>query len=891
MKMSAEDHLAHYGILRRSGRYPWGSGGNEETRSRTFFQYVNGLRDEGMSEVDIAKGVGMTTSQLRDAKTIAKNSLRQAEISRIRKYRDHGESPTAIGRKMGMPEATVRARIKEYESEKENTLINTANMLRDQVEKKGAIDIGSGNEHAIGISETKMRSAVAILRDEGYKVHKVKFPQPFGNKQTTTRVLARPDQAWSDLVRHPEKIKLITEYTPDGGETFIGLRAPTPISSKRLAIRYAEDGGDEADGVMYIRPGAKDLDLGNATYAQVRIAVDNTHYIKGMAMYKNDLPPGVDILFNTNKKSTGNKLDALKEMNLLEDGSVDVENPFGAVIKPGGQRGAFNIVYEEGDWDRWSRTLSSQTLSKQSPKLAKTQLAKARDRRIEEFDEIMSLTNPVVKRKLLLSFGDATDSSSEYMKAAAIPKSSWHVLLPFQTMKESEVYAPNYNNGDVVALVRYPHGGTFEIPELVVNNNHPAAKRAIGRAKDAVGINAEVAKRLSGADFDGDAVLVIPNNDKSIKTTAPLHQLKDFDPQKAYPGYEGMPKMSDKTKGREMGRVSNLITDMTIKGAGPDDIARAVKHSMVVIDAQKHDLNYKLSEKELGIPALMQKYQEKPTGGASTLISRARGRAYVPEYKERPAEDGGPINPRTGEREFVPTGRTKSVRVVDKKTGAITWKEEPRQTRSIQIRETKDARSLISTENTLIENIYADHSNALKALANRARKEAVNLPPFKYNPDAAKAYASEVNSLNAKLVVAKTNRPRERQAVILTNAEVAAKKRAKDLSPEEEKKVRSMALLRNRAKMGAKKEQIDITPDEWKAIQAGAVSSSKLSQIIDNADLEQVKKYATPKTAVLMTPAKMQRAAALLRSGATQAEVASQLGVSLSTLKRSMSEG
>ena len=46
-------------------------------------------------------------------------------------------------------------------------------MLRDEVDKGGWIDIGSGSEYYIpggGISKEKLRSAVAILKDEGYEV-------------------------------------------------------------------------------------------------------------------------------------------------------------------------------------------------------------------------------------------------------------------------------------------------------------------------------------------------------------------------------------------------------------------------------------------------------------------------------------------------------------------------------------------------------------------------------------------------------------------------------------------------------------------------------------------------------------------------------------------------
>lgn len=72
-------------------------------------------------------------------------------------------------------------------------------------------------------------------------------------------------------------------------------------------IRYRDDvapdghTGVEKDGTVEIRRGVKDLDLGESHYAQVRILVDNDKYIKGMAFYSDDLPDGVDVVFNTNK--------------------------------------------------------------------------------------------------------------------------------------------------------------------------------------------------------------------------------------------------------------------------------------------------------------------------------------------------------------------------------------------------------------------------------------------------------------------------------------------------------------------------------------------------------------------------------------------------------------
>ncbi len=59
-------------------------------------------------------------------------------------------------------------------------------------------------------------------------------------------------------------------------------------------------------------------------------------------------------------------------------------------------------------------------------------------------------------------------------------------------------------------------------------------------APDAIGINPKVAQKLSGADFDGDAVIVIPNHNGLVKTSASLEGLKNFDPITAYSPYEGM---------------------------------------------------------------------------------------------------------------------------------------------------------------------------------------------------------------------------------------------------------------------------------------------------------------------------------------------------------------
>lgn len=896
MILSEEEYLAHYGILRRSGRYPWGSGGNQSTRNRTFLQVVEDhRRNDGWSEKQIADFYGLSTTQLRAAKSIAKNEQKQANIAQAQKLKDKGWANTAIAERMGTNESTVRMWLAPGEKDKVDRLTSTADMLRQQVAEKTYLDVGKGVEHHLGISSTMLNNSVAILKEEGYEVHPLQIQQLGTGKYTNYKILCPPGTTKKDVWNNRDNIEQIATKTTDFGRSWFGIYPPKSIDTKRVGINYAEDGGNLADGVIYVRRGVKDVSLGKSNYAQVRIQVGDGHYLKGMAMYKDDMPPGVDLLFNTNKTKAEapNKLDVLKPLKRKDDGTVDLDNPFGAQIKLGGQiletdskgnkkpSSVMNIVNEEGDWHKWSKNLSSQMLSKQSPTLARTQLNKTYEARLKEFERISSLTNPTVRKKLLESFGDETDSAAVTLKAAALnTRQASHVILPIMSMPENQVYAPNFRSGERVVLIRYPHAGTFEIPELTVNNNHREAKKILGDAKDAIGIHPKVAERLSGADFDGDSVVVIPNNTNKIKSTPALEKLKNFDPRTSYPGYPGMKKMDARTKGIQMGDVSNLITDMTIKKASTDDIARAVKHSMVVIDAEKHGLDWKRSEAENGIRELKKRYQGASNAGASTLISRAGSEQRVPHRIDRRAAKGGPIDPATGKRVYEETGRTRPGK--DGEPTLITTKVK-------KLALTSDAHTLSS--GTPMERVYADHSNNMKALANRARKEAVHTPPSVYSPSAAKAYAKEVASLNSKLVISQMNSSRERQAQVLANSIVRQKRAAyPDMDKDSEKKIKAQALNEARVRTGAKKDKVVITPQEWEAIQSGAVSNSKLKAILENADLDVVKSLATPKPERLMTNTKTALAKKLLAAGYTRAEVADRLGVSLTTLDVATSE-
>lgn len=899
MLVDEDDYLAHYGILRRSGRYPWGSGGDPNQNHRSFLDMVGAMRAEGLSDSEIAKGFDISIKDYRALQSIASNELRAANIARAERLRADGHSLQAVADKMGLPgESSVRSLLAPGAADRARHLEATKELLKEQIENGGYLDVGAGVEQYAGMSRTQFDTALTALRNEGYTVHNVQVDQVGGSGQkTNVKVLAKEGVTYKDIVTDKDNIKSIaTKLTDDGPES---VRPPEMLELSRLKINYDEDGGSASDGMMSIRPGVADLDMGGSHYAQVRIAVNGTHYLKGMAVYDSNMPPGVDVMFNTNKKNTGNPLDALKPLKTLpqvdadgkvvrdKDGKpimsdkIDVDNPFGASIKPGGQRGKLNILNEAGDWTEWSSSTASQMLSKQKHTLAKEQLDKVSKRKREELDEILALTNPAVKAKLLQSYADDVDAAAVHLKGAAMDRQATKVILPVNTMKDNEIYAPTFRNGERVALVRYPHGGTFEIPELIVNNKQKDAKRLLGNAVDAVGINSKVAERLSGADFDGDSVIVIPNNSGKIKSTPPLEGLKGFDPKTRYPAYEGMKTMTSRQTQLEMGNVSNLITDMTIKGANTSEIARAVRHSMVVIDAEKHKLNYKQSAIDNGIPQLKAKYQGSPTRGASTLVSRSTSELRVPKRQM-----GYRIDPDTGEKIFKETGEGRTKRTVTK-SGEVREKWIPATSSSTKGAEAKDANTLSS--GTKIEKIYADHSNRLKAMGNEARKAMVSTKPIPYSPSAKKVYAPQVDSLNAKLNVALKNAPRERQAQVLANAVVRQKRDANpDMQSDELRKVSAKALATARNRTGANKDRVVITDKEWEAIQSGAISNHKLRQILDNADIQEVKKLATPRENKVMTTAKQQRARNLLASGRTPSEVATILGVPVSTLTSSM---
>lgn len=944
-----DNELTHYGMPRRSGRYPYGSGEDPyQHGSRDFLGRVDELRKQKFTYVDeetgktytgdtaIAKSMGLSTTQFRTEIALAKDERRMLQVAKAKSLKEDGKGYSEIGREMGVNESTVRSWLDHESEARMKKAKETADFIRKEIESKGMIDVGTGVERELGISKEKLKEALYILEREGYPIYKGGIPQPTNPGQQTNQKVICPKGTEHKEIYNYDQIHTLKEYiSRDGGDSFEKkFNYPASMDSKRLMIRYKEDGGIDKDGIVELRRGVDDLSLGESRYSQVRILVDDTHYIKGMAVYSDKMPDGVDVIFNTNKTKDVPMKKVLKEIK------NDPDNPFGSAIKDadkGGQYwytdkktgekklGLINKRADEGDWSDWKDALPSQFLGKQSLNVINKQLNLAKADKKAEFDEICSLTNPTIKKHLLRKFADECDSAAVHLQAAALPGQKYHVIIPITSLKDTEVYAPKYENGTKLALIRYPHGGTFEIPILTVNNKHKQAKDLLGTdITDAVGINSKVAERLSGADFDGDTVMCIPTHDRGgkvkITSTPPLKGLEGFDPKTKYGPDDSDPVRIDangneyfrrgdreyrrmKNTGTEMGIISNLITDMTLAGAEPDELARAVRHSMVVIDAEKHKLDYKQSEMDNNIAALKRDYQAHLDkngkiryGGASTILSRSKGETSVtkrqgtPKVNQKGKEWYDPTKPEGALIYKDADDATYEYTRVNKRTGEVITVTKTRTQKSTRMAETDDANTLVSEFRHPKELAYADYANSMKDLANKARLEVINTGKIAYSKSAKDTYRQEVKDLEDKLNTALLNTTRERAAIRKTNAEINAKKQAGQLEKGDVKKASQRALTKYRDEVGSvsrRDRSIKITDREWEAIQAGAISESKLKQILDNTDVGDLRQRATPRTnGTKLSTAQVNRIKAYSSSNYTLDEIAKKLGVSPTTVSK-----
>lgn len=907
-EMEDQDSLTHYGTPRHSGRYPWGSG-KKPQRSKNFVSRVDYYRYKGFKDTEIAKMEGISTTEFRKRLSIARNEAKRADVAMAQRLKEKGMSNVAIGQRMGHNESYVRTLLKEGASIKSERLNATTDILKDSVNSKKYIDVGSAVNSYVGVSKNTFDNAVKKLIDTGeYEKVQINVKQISNPLQyTNVDVLVKKGTPKSEIFENLDKVSLPVEYfvEKNNASSRERINPPVNINSKRVSVVYAEDGGTDRDGLIELRRNVPDLDMGNSRYAQVRIGIDGTHYAKGMAVYSDDLPDGIDIRFNTNKRVGTPMYGQDKDNTVFKKQKDDPDNPFGATIdrqnyylNSKGERvqGALNIVQEEGRWGDWKKSLAAQMLSKQPVELAKKQLNLAKAESDEEFETIKNLTNPVLKKQLLLEFADSCDADAVDLKAAALPRQASHVILPVPSLKGKEIYAPNYEDGEEVVLIRYPHGGIFEIPRLKVNNKNREAIKMMGKNPiDAVGINSKTAEQLSGADFDGDTVLVIPTKGVKIKTHDPYKELQEFDPKTQYHSREGMRVMTAKMKGKEMGSITNLITDMTLLGADENEIIRAVKHSMVVIDAEKHKLDFEQSYIDNNIAELKTKYQGGPNKGASTLISKSTSEQRVAMRTKK-----NHIDPETGER----------VSWIDPKTGKINWaykhdyyeqtlkNGEKRLKERLPISSTKmyeadDAFELSSGHP--METVYGEYANHMKSLGNQARKETLKIKTPAWNRGATTlAYKDEIASLDKKLDKARKNAPLERKAQMIANQNLKTK-----LAENPElvndgdalKKLKNNLLRDAREVAGAGKEPISFSDREWEAIQAGAISATKQEEIFKNCDKDALKARAMPKDTGTITTATKGRIMAMLESGWTTKELAEKFGVSTSTISKIKKEG
>lgn len=914
-KMSSNE-LMHYGTKYHSGRYPYGSGEDPYQHDGGLRGFIRDQKAKGITEAEIARSCGFkSTTELRKRAMVEKMEERNMMYNKCIELHDQGLNNTEIAKKLGLPgESSVRSYLNPKLNERNNIGLSVADVLKKEIDTYGTTDVGAGMNRRLGISEGKLETALIILENQGYNIYgNIPVKQAGTGKTTNIRVITPPGQDWSTtrkLVADEGKIHVVDDpYSEDGGRTWENIEPPKSISSKRVFVRYAEDGGSERDGMIEIRPGVEDLDMGKNQYCQVRIAVDDTGYMKGMAVYSNNVPKGYDVVYNSNKSKDHPE----KVFKKLKD---DPNNPFGSTIKNNeydeegnlirevGQRhyidkdgnkqlSAINIVREQGDWENWKKTLAAQMLSKQSPELAERQLNLTYEKKLREFEEIKELTNTAIQSKLLMSFADDCDASAVHLKAVPLPGQQSHVLFPVMELKDNEIYAPNYPDGSTVSLIRYPHEGIFQIPTLTVNNRNKQARELLKNAVDAVAVNFKVADQLSGADFDGDSVMVIPNpGGKLIRSKSKLKDLENFDTISSYGRDAFGPEVTwpevktDKgfREQMQMGMISNLITDMTLQGADEHELARATKHSMVIIDSEKHNLNWRQSAKDNGIAELKKKYQ--PEGGVGTLLSRARNETRIPERKQfRPSY----INKETGEIEWEETGRLKKEK--DPKTGKWVETSKLVTQKSTRMADAKDAYDLVSSRANIMESKYADYANKMKALGNEARKYMVNLTPMEYSPAANKTYKKEVDSILQKIDMALKGKPLERKAQALAGAQYKAWLESNpDADKDEQKKHKNLFLVESRKRMGSSKYRIRLTPKEWEAIQAGAISHQRFRTILDNTDLDLIKDYAMPRESKpKLGPSEIAMARSM-SSRYTQAQIAEYFGVSTSTINKALNE-
>ena len=177
------DILIHYGMPRRSGRYPWGSGENPYQHSIDFLGRIETLKKSGWSETpeNIKNEFGLTTTQYRAQKSLAKDERRMYDVARAKSLSKDGLGPTEIGKIMGINESSVRSLLDSNSESRMLKARETADFIKKQIDTKGMIMVGAGIEHELNISKEKLNTALALLEAEGYVLLGGRVPQVTAN--------------------------------------------------------------------------------------------------------------------------------------------------------------------------------------------------------------------------------------------------------------------------------------------------------------------------------------------------------------------------------------------------------------------------------------------------------------------------------------------------------------------------------------------------------------------------------------------------------------------------------------------------------------------------------------------------------------------------------------
>lgn len=334
----------HEGSIPHSGRYEWGSGENPLQHDNSFVatclkvrkealnsskkrltnaqvaelmgmtkkEYFNQMAVElkhykNLSTSELEDTLGINSSEVRTIKTILKEMRMTENIQTAIKLRNSEDPPLSnseIARRMGTNESNIRNWLKEGAQLKVDKTRLIADSLARQVQEKKALDVGAGVELELNTTDTNLKTAIALLKEEGYNVYDMKTAQLTNpGRFTNLKVLADKDLTFKDVavMQRDGTISSVAEYATDNGKTFCNIYEPESVSSKRIYVRYFEDGGADRDGTIELRRGVDDLSIGSLNYAQVRIAVDGKGYMKGMAVYRDDIPPGYDAVYNSRK--------------------------------------------------------------------------------------------------------------------------------------------------------------------------------------------------------------------------------------------------------------------------------------------------------------------------------------------------------------------------------------------------------------------------------------------------------------------------------------------------------------------------------------------------------------------------------------------------------------